>query len=108
MKNQCLLVLDVKLKFNIHCRSSQTQHSEVLGAPGAWAHPVASFASRQMFAQALTSPGSDGLCILAPFYTSRSFALEIFLAKEAFMQHVGHVITVQNIFLFIPFPLCFL
>ena len=86
MRNQCLLVLDVKFKFSIHCSSSQTQQSEALGGSRSWAHPVASFASKQIFAQVLMSPGSDRLRILTPFHTSRSFDLEIFLAKEAFMQ----------------------
>lgn len=63
-----------------------------------WAHPGISSASKQIFAQVLMSPGSDRLCILTPFYSSRSFGLEILLAEEAFMQHVGHVIVIQKIF----------
>lgn len=82
MKNQCLLVLDLKFKFSAASTVPPAKPSQARSP----ARQVASFASKQIFAQVLLSSGSDKFCILTPFYASRGYDLEGFLAEAAFMQ----------------------
>lgn len=82
MKNQCLLIVDLKFKFSAASTAPPAEPSQARSR----ARQVASFASKQIFAQGLLSSGSDKFCILTPCCASRGYDLEGFLAEEAFMQ----------------------